>query len=205
MNAKNAELNLNYQRKRNNRVVDGFINKVWDFSTMDDVSRLTTGKRQPPHPEENQKRFLLDTMKNLHVKLLAEHDESISYSLFCSLSPFWVFHPTLIDQETCMCKQHEHLRFIVQKLHHLKIINTFNPDELLKSITCNVECMKCMYGECVVCKDLSCPVSGQYNDKSETTSVQWATVDKEHKNDPNGGTSKVTIKKEFQTTRCIRQ
>ena len=30
--------------------------------------------------------------------------------------------------------------------------------------------------------------------------VQWATVDKEHKNGPDGRTSKVTIKKEFQTT-----
>ena len=52
-----------------------------------------------------------------------------------------------------MCKLHENLSLIVQKLHHLKIITTLNPDEL-KSITCNTECKKCMYGECAMCKDL---------------------------------------------------
>ena len=117
---------------------------------LHDVSRITTGKRQTLTQKKikKQKRFLLDTMKNLHVKFLAEHGGSIAYSLFCSLRPFWVVHPTLSDRETCMCKLHENLNFIVQKLHHLKIINTSNPDELLKSITCNTECSA--YMECGV-------------------------------------------------------
>lgn len=67
MNAKNAELNLNYQRKRNNGVVDGFINNVRDIYTRDDVSRITTGKWQTLTQKKikNQKRFLLNTVKNL--------------------------------------------------------------------------------------------------------------------------------------------
>ena len=92
MNKKYAELNLNYQRKRNNRVADGFIKKVHDFYTRDDVSRITTGKRQTLTQKKikNQKRFLLDTMKNVHVKFLAEHDGFISYS--SSLHGNWQRH-----------------------------------------------------------------------------------------------------------------
>lgn len=98
-----------------------------------------------------------------------------------------------------MCKMHENLAFIVQKLHQLRVINTINLDELVKSITCDSENIKCMYGDCNECKDLSCPVSSSYVAESEVTYLQWATVDKEHKNDPNK-TSKVTMKKEFRST-----
>jgi len=50
-------------------------------------------------------------------------------------------------------KMHENLGFLVQKLHY------FSLDDLVKKISCQTENIKCMYGECSECKDLSCPVS----------------------------------------------
>ncbi|XP_070408481.1 uncharacterized protein [Nothobranchius furzeri] len=195
-------VNYSYQRKRNSRVPDSLTSRVRAFYTRDDVSRITTGKRQTItwKKTKKQKRFLLDTMKNLHMKFLAEEQSSISYSLFCLLRPFWVIHPTLSDRDTCMCKMHENLGFIVQKLHNLKVISTINLEDLVKTIACDTENMKCMYGECSECKNLCCPVSSKYNPESQETYLQWAIVDKEHNNDPSGKTSKITIKQESQAT-----
>lgn len=164
-NEKNLKVNYTYQRKQNNRVADVLISRVRAFYSRDDVSRITTGKRQTLTQKKNkkQKRFLLDTIKNLHGKFLAEEQSSISYSLFCKLRPFWVVHPNLSDRNTCMCKTHENLGFLVQKLHYLKVISTLNLDDLVKEISCETENLKCMYGECSECKDLSCPVSTEYN------------------------------------------
>ncbi len=196
-NEKNMRVNYNYQRKRNCRVADGIINRVKDFYSRDDVSRITTGKRQTLTQKKNkkQKRFLSDTIKNLPRKFMAEEQSSISYSLFCMLRPFWVVHPTLSDRDTCMCKMHENLGFLVQKLHHLKVISTVNLEDLMKEITCDTENRKCMYGECSECKDLSCPVSTLYSAESNVSYIQWVVVDKEQKNDPNGKISKITMKK----------
>lgn len=196
------KVNYTYQRKQNNRVADVLICRVRAFYSRDDVSRITTGKRQTLTQKKNKKQkwFLLDTIKNIHTKFLAEEQSSISYSLFCKLRPFWVVHPTLSDRDTCMCKMHENLGFLVQKLHYLKVISTLNLDDLVKEISCQTENIKCMYGECSECKDLSCPVSTEYNPENNVCYIQWVVVDKQHKNDPNGKTSKITIKKEFQTT-----
>lgn len=169
------------------------------------MSRITTGKKQTItlNKTKKQKRFLSDTLKDLHLKFVSEQ-RSISYSLFCSLRPFWVVVPTLSDRDTCMCKMHENLVFIVQKLHQLKVINTTNLDELVKSITCDPESKKCMYSDCSDCKDLCVPVSRPYGTESEATYLQWAIVDKEHKADPTK-TSKVTMKKEFRATNIKNQ
>lgn len=41
-----------------------------------------------------QKSFLVDTLKKLHKKYLADNPKkSVSYSLFCRLRPYWVVHP----------------------------------------------------------------------------------------------------------------
>lgn len=138
---KNEKPNYTYQRKLNNRVGDSLLSGVRAFYSRDDVSRITTGKRQTITWKKNkkQKRILLDTMKNLHIRFLAEEESSNSYSLFCLLRPFWVVHSSLSDRYTCMCKIYENLGFIVQKLHHLKVISTINLHDLVKAITCDTE------------------------------------------------------------------
>lgn len=75
----------------------GLISRARAVYSRDDVSRVTTEKRQTL------------TMKNLQMKFLAEEESSASYSIFCLRQPFWAVHPTLSDQDTCMCKMRESL------------------------------------------------------------------------------------------------
>ena len=87
---KNVKVNYTYQRKRN-RLPDSLISRVRAFYSRDDVSHITTGKRKTITRKKNkkQKRCLLDTMKNLHIKFLAEEQSSsvrsVLYGLFIRL------------------------------------------------------------------------------------------------------------------------
>lgn len=147
-----------------------------------------------------QKRLLLDSVKNLHLRFLAEQTNiQLSYSLFCTLRPYWVVHPTLADRETCMCKQHENLGFIAKKLHQMHVIDTFNLESLTEAITCDITSKQCMYGECDKCSNKSYPLTGHYKATDRVSYLQWATVDKKHKDD-SGATSKVTLKKEYESS-----
>jgi len=95
-------------RNPTNRFTAAFKSKVKTFFTRDDNSRITTGRKQTitKNKVKKQKRFLADTMKNLHKKFLTENTNNISYSLFCKLRPFLVVHPTLSERNTCLCKIH---------------------------------------------------------------------------------------------------
>ena len=58
---------------------------VKDFYVRDDVSRITAGKKETVTKSKvkEQKRFLLDSMKNLHSKFKAEHNlEHIRKNMF---------------------------------------------------------------------------------------------------------------------------
>ncbi len=115
---------LDFERKKTNRFTDEFKNRVKTFYIRDDVSRITTGTKQTltKNKVKMQKRFLVDTLKNLHRRFLSENsDEKISYSLFCHLRPFWVVNPTISERDTCMCKLHENLSFVAEKLNQLKL------------------------------------------------------------------------------------
>lgn len=113
---------------------------VHEFLTRDENSRLTAGKAQTitRGKKKKQKRFLNDTLRNLHRKFLIDHPHSsLSYSLFCRLRPFWVVHPTIADRETCLCKVHENFSFLAEKLHTLKLIKGVDMEDMMTSISCN--------------------------------------------------------------------
>lgn len=61
---------LTFKWKRNTRTADEIMNFVKQFFQQDDVSRLTTGKKQTKIrcKLKKQKRFLIDTMINAHRK-----------------------------------------------------------------------------------------------------------------------------------------
>ncbi|KAI4812032.1 hypothetical protein KUCAC02_014888 [Chaenocephalus aceratus] len=137
-------------------------------------------------------------MKNLHLKFLAEHsNHPLSYSLFCTLRPYWIVHPTLADRETCMCKQHENPGFIAKKLHQMHILDTSNLESLTEVITCDTTDKHCMYGECEKCSKKEYELTSHYRATDRVSYNQWATMDKDHKDNP-GVSSKISLKKEFE-------
>lgn len=85
-----------------------------------------------------QKRFLTETMKQLHLKFRQENPEvKISYAEFCRQQPFWVVKPTLAERETCLCKLHSNMQFIANRLFFHKIIKTSKLTDRINSVSCD--------------------------------------------------------------------
>ena len=84
---------LNPTRNSYNRYADKSTeSKVKTFFTRDDVSRMTTGKKQTITRKKikMQKRFFVDTMRNLHMKFLAENNMT---QHFAGCDPFGLSTP----------------------------------------------------------------------------------------------------------------
>ncbi|KAL4005767.1 hypothetical protein ACER0C_005480 [Sarotherodon galilaeus] len=194
---------LHFERKRTSRFTEDFKKRIKAFYLRDDVSRMTTGTKQTLTKDKlkMQKRFLMDTIENIHRRFLAENpDQMISYSLFCHLRPFWVVNPTLSERDTCMCKLHENLSFLAVKLRQLKLIETANIEELIEKVCCNSSSKSCMYGEYVHCKDKTVHITSAYNSNATTSFTQWVTEEKEIDKKGEKATVKVTVKKSVEGT-----
>lgn len=132
-------IGCNFRRKAKETGLERKTTKsVRQFFLKDDVSRLTTGKRETVtlRKVKIQRRLLSDSLLNLHKKYLSEHQQ-ISYAFFCHQRPFWVVPPKERDRETCQCKTHENLQFMVDKLHKLGISNCQNLEEMFDSTVCS--------------------------------------------------------------------
>ncbi len=148
---------------------------------------------------------MTDTMKNLHRKFLLENVSSkLSYTLFCRMRPYWVVHPTIADRDTCLCKVHENLEFIVEKLHGLKLLERTELESLAEETCCNPTFKPCMYAECKNCKLQDLKIQSGYDGQTQVSCVQWTTetVLREKKS----GDSKeklpvnITVKREMESS-----
>lgn len=160
----NEDLSNNSTRQAYNRYTDkSLVNKVKTFFTRDDASRMTTGKKQTITKKKikMQKLFIVDTMKNLHRKFLAENTSHISYSSCCQLRPSWVVHPSFSACDTCQCRLHENLGFLADKLCQVKLTGTSNLESLIELVCCDISSKACMYGECEHCKNRIVPSQAQ--------------------------------------------
>jgi len=124
-----------------------------------------------------QKRFVLDTLENLHSNgRIFCHKFSVSYSLFCHLRPFWVLLPDLKSCDTCLCKLHENLTLMAEKLLKMQLIPSANLEQLVTSCCCTTSSKKCMYGSCSICKDLAISLTSDIDPKEPVSCKQWMTT-----------------------------
>ncbi|ELU08855.1 hypothetical protein CAPTEDRAFT_206041 [Capitella teleta] len=126
-------------RKKYNCKKVRVVEKVHQFYLRDDNSRMTAGKKETKtfRKMKKQRRFLTDSIRNLHEKYLIEHPK-ISYSLFAQLRPFWVVQATEQDRQTCLCRTHENFQFILKKLHSLKAIKSASCETVVKEAACDI-------------------------------------------------------------------
>lgn len=99
---------------------------VQEFLELDVNSRICPGKRDFVRKGKMsmQKRFLNDTLKNLHKKFLKEYPNSIlSYAAFCTYCPFWIHQMSVVDRETCKCIHHANFEFLVESLFANNVLN----------------------------------------------------------------------------------
>jgi len=80
-------------------VSDAVRNKVASFFIRDDVSTMTAGKKSTitRQKQKQQRRLLQNSILEVYKRYLreCEPEESVSYTTFCRLKPFWVVQPKL--------------------------------------------------------------------------------------------------------------
>ncbi|XP_031338109.1 uncharacterized protein LOC116175586 [Photinus pyralis] len=161
--------NLSYSRKiykksiplpsKKKELLKRFRIYVTDFLEMDENSRMCPGKKDTVtfRKCKKQKRYLNDSLMNLHKKFLAAHSNlKISYASFCKLRPFWVLIPNARCRETCLCSTHANMSLLVRKLKQLNIINESSEKDVIRSLCCKSESEipkePCLERKCPDCK-----------------------------------------------------
>lgn len=126
---------------------------VRNFLELDINSRMCPGKKETvtKNKVKRQKRILLDTLKNLHLKFLREYNIKMSYTLFRQLRPYHVVRPKMSDRDTCLCIDHANIKLIIDKLYYFKIISTNSLTKLAEMACCSTKNKSCMYRQCSKC------------------------------------------------------
>lgn len=170
---------IDYKRKRRNgSILQVMAKETNTFLCRDDNSRLKAGKKstKTKAKEKKQVHLLNDSLRNLHLKFLAENESrKLSYSLFCRLKPFNVRHPTNADRETCLCKKHENLQFKVNKLKQMKLLESSELQVLAANTVCDVNNLTCLYRTCTACSQKRVQVNGDYDPGQMVEWWQWKT------------------------------
>lgn len=184
-----------FQRKGSSRRAESKA-CIHTFFLRDDVSRMTTGRKQTitVRKKKMQKRLLTDTLKNLHRRFESENSDNVSYCLFCACRPFWVVAPTDADRATCQCKAHENLQFIADTLYSHGIVESKNLEEMADRTVCATGIKACAYGDCNECRLTTHPTLKAATEEIVQV-VQWSverTGEEEKKT--------ITLKKEVQST-----
>ena len=162
---------------RNSAVSAMQVKQVCSFLEDDANSRICAGKREYilRRGQKKQKRYLCDTMLNLHSKFCKQHITVMSYATFCRLRPFWIVEPKAKDRETCGCVKHDNMKFLVSKLNMLGVIGPKTPYELCEAVACYTGSKSCMYGECLDCRDKAIVRVQPSESNNNTFFYRWST------------------------------
>ena len=126
--------------------------REWRFrhSTPETMSAELSRKRTQNtfRKVKKQRRVLTDSIKNLHLKFLAESSIKPSYSFFCKARPWWVAMATERDREMCQCIKHDTMQFMVHELFKLNLISDTNLEKISDSVVCYALSKSCAYWTC---------------------------------------------------------
>lgn len=138
-----------------------------------------------------QTRFLLDSMKTLHMKFRHEYpDVKLSYTEFCRQRPFWVVQPTIKDRDTYLCKLHSNMQFMANRLSFHKVIKTSKVTDLIYSLSCENVTKECMYRECRDCRDRQLETLA-YDPEEQTWWFQWRSIVEEREKKKTDGSKEI--------------
>jgi hypothetical protein len=156
---------------------------------------MTTGLKQTitKQKDKRQKRFMLDTLRNLYMKYESENNKRISFTTFWRLKPFWIKCPTENERETCLCKTCENLSFMVKVLFRHQVIATPNTNILVQQVVCSTQRMNCMYGNCGKCQEKQIETK-PFDHNLPVVYSQWVS-EKEKREFQNGETKEVIVTK----------
>lgn len=98
--------------------------RVKHFLEDDCNSSQAPGKKDTvtKHKKKMQKRYLNDTLLNLHKKYCKTYPSyTVSYATFCRFRPFWIVQKKVDGRETCPCKLHENVKLRFEKLARMSV------------------------------------------------------------------------------------
>ncbi|XP_026724527.1 uncharacterized protein LOC113497006 [Trichoplusia ni] len=158
---KSAKLHRKFKtmfRKRDLPKKQSVLKKKKDVKTFlsdDENSSCTAGKKEYVKKEgiKVQKRYLNDSLGNLHKKFNSSQPYILSFATFCRFRPFWILPASKRPKEMCLCVIHENFQLIVSALHKHQIIAPKDATNLLKTICCNVYNARCLFRDCINCND----------------------------------------------------
>lgn len=130
-------------------------NAIWRFLESDLHSKMCPGKRDYCTKKKvtKQKRYLNDTLRNLHKKFLATHPNiPISYAFWCKNRPFWIVHRKVSARDTCGCTPCSNMTLIVQALFRVSVVEKNNTSDIINLFCCENKTEKCLLRECKKCK-----------------------------------------------------
>lgn len=139
------KLGHNNYRKKSKDKKNSVIKMIQKFYEDDSNSRNAARKKEciTRNYIKKQKRYLLDSLKNLHKKFLQTFPDG--YSLFCKLRPFWVVSPKLSDRDTiCTCIVHENINLKLSALKNSKILEFGNYQSVLQTLCCDRYSEECV-------------------------------------------------------------
>ncbi|CAH0382775.1 unnamed protein product [Bemisia tabaci] len=179
---------------------------VMHFFEDDEVSVMTPGKKQyiTRRKVQKQRRFLRDSLKNLHKKFVEKYDVKVGYVTFLKLKPFWVVPPKESDRNTCRCAKHANFELILKPLIRQKYLrNVRSVSELVAKVSCKADSKFCMFGECKKCNVKIVPSS--VIDQTIIKSSHLIPYDQWIKKKlsevtSNSGVSKITVKEKKRDT-----
>lgn len=141
----------------------------------DDVSRNTAGKKETVTrgQEKVQKRYLLDSLKNLFKAFKAVNPGvKCSYFNFTKHRPFYILRPTINGRDMCLCKTHTNAEYKFKALRRKGVINAIDTGALIMETVCNSYQKDCMYGVCVQCHDKEIKTNSE-NVKGKIQWLEW--------------------------------
>ena len=118
-------------KKRPTNVMVQLASKVASFLSRDNNSRMTPGKKDGRGQIQN--RVLINYMKNLHLKFLAENPEiKVSTGTFPKLRPSSIRLCNFLSKNTCPCTKHQNFALKCKRLQSYKVTTVINLDSFIR-------------------------------------------------------------------------
>lgn len=173
---RNRIISLNRKKKEDS----GIKSLIQNFLEEDINSRMCSGKKDfvTRLKITKQKRFLSNSLKNLHAEFVKKYNCNISYNFFCLNRPFWIKEMKVTDRETCKCMRHANMELLINCLHKYNIINHNSINNITNEFCCTIKTESCMERTCPNCINSSIV----YNDHTPMNAeyFQWGGTKEEY-------------------------
>ncbi|KAF9422926.1 hypothetical protein HW555_001469 [Spodoptera exigua] len=163
-----------YEAKRNRKGVEKIIQRFYED---DNNSRCAAGKKEciTRNKIKKQKRYLLDSLKNLHQKFLKTNLMTVGYAEFCKLRPFWIVVPKLTDRDTCACIAHENINLKLDALKIANVLKFSTYQTALMILCCDRYSEDCLARTCKNCSMKIIPYM-EFDNSKKIEVKQWKQV-----------------------------